>query len=134
MQPVLVTQGFGPKRVGKESNVTYDIGVRGEPVFEAERFNDDVDLCAVIRPKRVENQSGRLVGIESGGVDDDVGMPADRFETSPFRPNSIDECAATLQWVWPTNALEPLNQLCIGRIEKQNSEVRFGTKRLDKRC
>ncbi len=60
-------------RVGQETQVEHEVGVRGDPVLETEREKpDDHRGMFGITPDVVDEMPTQIVDIELGGVDDDV--------------------------------------------------------------
>ncbi len=128
-----VAQLRDPERVGQEPHVDHQVGVQRQAVLVAE--GQQGQRGRPVRPGEAALDGGaQLVHGLVGGVDDHVGLVAQRAEQRALGGQPVGQPAAALQRVLPPVGLEPADQHRVGRLQEQHPRpVAAGVEILDHR-
>ena len=86
-----VTQLRYPVRVGQEPRVQHEVGVRRQPVLEAEGEHGHPQPARVLPAEQLLHPAAQLVHVDMGGVDQYVGLPARLHQQLPLGGDAVGE-------------------------------------------
>ena len=108
-------------RIREKAHVEDQVRIRGNPVAKTETDDRNQQRAAARILKAINNDLAQLMNVESCGVDDDIGEPADRSHSPPLRTNSLGDGAPLAERVRTPRLAEASLKSCVARFDEHKS-------------